>query len=725
MPPVACSRRKCVGIALLLSLLACTIQAIGSLHYRCPVRCICQRISLNNDSLRLNCSAANYVTMPAVEVESNTVENDAYVVSGVWYDVTLDDNHLFAIDYPKIVWMSLTSLSMRRNRLDYLPNYTFCPSQQLAYLSLAGNNIDVIRTEAFRCLRSLRTLDLSDNNLVDINSDWFVDLISLTTLNLQANRLRTISASTFVPLSSLTSLDLSVNQIAQIYSNAFVGLSNLKALNLSDNTFTTLPCVFGEFTFANVIDISETYIRLMDSTFCFTRINVSTIKINRMPQLILIDAGSFSHLPLLTTLQISHNPKLRYVDADAIKHTPSLRTFDLSYNEISSFGVTADLTYRIRNTSLRVLLEGNVIRCDCSEDGLSLASLPAVTVQCAPTVARQSNRSSCGPEIVGLFDSVYEKTIGDSLELLCRSQPKQHSVYWTFLPNPSDLFPADVKLDQLIATAGKGRDVVSRLPGGVKVNDRGTLSIDFILHEHQGIFTCYVTAPNGQVVVDYMKTEVHVRNVDASIVIMSTSPSSVTVSWRAHLTPYTSYVLAYRAMDIQNATVRIIDIRSLMRSFTVSGLRSMTSYEFCIGLRNTNSILYISCKLVSTKGREYLGHGYMDIKRAVMGGLIGGVCGLVTLACVLSHLIRRYNRRKIMQEQLRGERTSELYLAGIDVISDTAPVTYENTAAVDSFDLLTDDDTNEEGDYLQEATTENYDESCNFDDGGYPQTSAF
>lgn len=141
-------------------------SASSSVHYHCPSRCTCQRMTSWNDALRLNCSRANYMAMPPIELAAN--RDEAGVTSGTWYDVILDDNRLYAIDYPKVVWASVVTLSLRRNRLDYLLGHTFCASQKLVQLSLASNHIDIVRADAFRCLTNLRVLDLSDNSLAEV-----------------------------------------------------------------------------------------------------------------------------------------------------------------------------------------------------------------------------------------------------------------------------------------------------------------------------------------------------------------------------------------------------------------------------------------------------------------------------------------------------------------------------------------------------------------------------
>jgi Leucine-rich repeat (LRR) protein len=161
-----------IHIALVMVMITYSAPAdvTSTVHYRCPAKCTCTKMTSmasSNDALRLNCSGANYVTMPVMELAANRDEGG--VTSGTWYDVILDNNRLYAIDYPRVIWMWVKSLSLRHNRLDYLLGHTFCASQKLVNLSLASNHIDIIRADAFRCLTSLRLLDLSENSLAEVS----------------------------------------------------------------------------------------------------------------------------------------------------------------------------------------------------------------------------------------------------------------------------------------------------------------------------------------------------------------------------------------------------------------------------------------------------------------------------------------------------------------------------------------------------------------------------
>lgn len=527
-------------------------------------------------------------------------------------------------------------------------------------------------------------------------------MVSLTTLLLQANRLPTIYASSFSPLQSLTSLDLSANQLTHIYSNAFIGLSQLKRLNLSDNPLDSVNNAFGEFSHCDVIDISMTYFRSFDVTSCFAGVNVTMVIANRMPRLSLIDTGAFSNMPYTTDVQLENNPKLKYVDDQALNNVSMLHRLYLNNSALIALELSEEIMQLINNITLRVFLDGTPLRCDCLQQLTAIlppGSSSSLTVACelhqqkaeAANGSLIANATKCSPKIVPLSDAIYERVIGDSLELDCRSLPK-HTVNWSFQPSQ----PAPSKL---LPNSNSRVYNVSSLPDDVYTDGRGRLTIRFLLNSHQGIYTCYVTTGPG----DAFDVTVRVRNVNAAIVILGSTATSVTVTWRAHMTSGgVPYVLTYRQDDVINATQRVIDIRSLTRSFTVSGLRSAVVYEFCVGIRRspTTAVLPVSCQTVWTKGRDNAGSGVVSVQRVVLGGLVGGVIGTVALVCALSHLVRRYNRRVVLQEQLRSDRTSELYLAGVDALSttDSTPViTYENAAAIGAYDdVISDEDEDEE-----------------------------
>jgi hypothetical protein len=48
---------------------------------------------------------------------------------------------------------------------------------------------------------------------------------------------------------------------------------------------------------------------------------------------------------------------------------------------------------------------------------------------------------------------------------------------------------------------------------------------------------------------------------------------------------------------------------------------------------------------------------------------------------VTSHFINKYNKRKRAEEELYGDNMSQLFLASMDSLSDTTPITYENSGA--------------------------------------------
>lgn len=581
--------------------------------------------------------------------------------------------------------------------------------------------------------------------LLQVSPDWFVDLVSLTTLRLQFNRLPTIYASSFYPLLSLTSLDLSANQLTHIYGNAFTGLAQLKTLNLSNNPLENVNGAFGEFSMIDVIDLSATHFRLLGNggggSACFVDVNVTMVIANRMARLSLIDRGAFTNMPHTTVIHLANNTALKYVDDQAFINTPMLRELHLNSSALLSLELSAELLRRVEDKTLQVFLTGNPLRCDCRDylARVTPSSLQNFAALCKSRSSQQTElgmlkqNASCQPRIVHVSEATYDKTVGDGLSLACRSVPK-HAVQWSFQ------FSTSSSSSQPLPASSSSSTLSASLPGDAAVNDRGQLTINFLLTSHQGTYTCHVKDPTGS---DAFSIAVRVRSADAAIIFLGSSATSVTVTWRAHVTPGGApYVLTYRPTDVINATQRVIDIRMPMRSFTVSGLRTSVIYEFCICLRRTASpaaVLPVACDNIATRRKDGAYSGVASMQRAVLVGVIGSVLGVVTLVCALSHAVKRYNRRKLLQEQLRGDPSSELYLAGVDFLSaESAPVTYENPAAVDAYDVTNSDDDNDDGggggdtddgEYFGGRTrtaddANHYDDASNFDDYGHPQTSS-
>jgi hypothetical protein len=127
-----------------------------------------------------------------------------------------------------------------------------------------------------------------------------------------------------------------------------------------------------------------------------------------------------------------------------------------------------------------------------------------------------------------------------------------------------------------------------------------------------------------------------------------------------------------------------------MRSYTASELTEKTVYDFCIAVRHQGKSVRINCTGIMTRS-GYIHTGLIDARNYIVGGAITSLILLVVIGCALTHLVKRYNRKKRQQQELYSNNSSQLFLASLDSMSDTTPITYENKVA----EMFDDDDIEE------------------------------
>lgn len=165
--------------------------------------------------------------------------------------------------------VSLSTLDLSHNNLNYIGSATFYGLNSLKSLNLLGNDMiqvmdypflslsslttlflpvycyqEFIKWGMFTGLRSITDLDLSYHELSASGEFYFQGLDGILSLNLSHNRYEQIYPNMFFPMSKVVTLDLSFNQITKIFPAAFYGLDSLKYLLINNNQLTNFEFVY-------------------------------------------------------------------------------------------------------------------------------------------------------------------------------------------------------------------------------------------------------------------------------------------------------------------------------------------------------------------------------------------------------------------------------------------------------------------------------------------------
>ena len=610
--------------------------------------------------------------------------------------VDLSNNHIYSLeDWWGLGVSSVAHLAIDRNQIDYLPNRTFAMMTYLVTLSIAQNKIEIIHTDALCGLRNLRDLDLSHNRIFEINPRWFRELKSLTTLNLNDNNIHVLRDGDFLYLAELRSLILSNNHLKHIYDSAFLGLENLGQLHLENNHIREVAeKPWRPFRAIDTINLSNNHIAKLE-TGTFKSINVSTLLLNRMRDLQMFNKHALTDLPLLNTLEITDNPQLVYIDREAFYNLPRLQRLLLQSNSLTAF--EKEVLGALPSVK-EISIYGNPFICDCNvnwlRDEMKFSSRNVTFVQeddvkcAAPKELAGSSLVSdslgsipakCAPRILPLFVSELNTVLGDKVRLDCRAVGEPE-------PQIDWLLPAHNRADTgddvtLLKSGSLGDD-----SGRVVASKSGTLYIDYIQGMDQGDYTCLASNPGGR---DQRKMHLRVKNMRANVIIIRVTSESITVTWKS--TRYVhDYQILYRESK-PNQTYNVIDIKPYMRSYTASELLPQTHYEFCIAVKHNDRSMLINCTIVLTRHSSYLRLGVFTARDYIVGGSLGCLAAIVIIVCSVTFIVKKYNRRRRQQEELYGDNLSQLFLASMDSMSDTTPITYENRAA----EIFDDDDIEE------------------------------
>lgn len=675
----------------------------------CPPHCKCEsryHTWVQQPLKTLDCNNIGLHELPAnisLDIEAIVLANNRLRPGQLWAlhrlsNLTLIDlsnNHIYTLeDWWGLGITTIAHLAFDRNQIDYLPNRTFALLSALKTLTVSQNKIEIIHNDALCGLKSLQHLDLSHNRIFEVNPRWFRELRALEVLNLNDNNIHALRDGDFMYLTGLKSLIISNNRLKHVYDSAFISLENLQELHLENNHIRELPQQpWRIFSNISSINLSNNHLENLEAGM-LRDINATTLLLNGMKDLQMINKHAISNMPLLRTLEIAENTHLIYIDRDAFVNLPQLQYFRLQSNNLTALERNViDTLPALKEMSLY----GNPFVCDCNVNWLreemktgsrNLTFTEAENVKCkSPAQLAGSSLMSenvnnipdkCAPRILPLFPASMNTVLGDQVRLDCRAVGEPE-------PQIDWLMPAHNQEvgDQItLLKSGSFEDEAGR----VVASKTGTLFIDYIQGADNGDYTCLASNPGGR---DQRKMRLRVKNMRANVIIIRVTSDSVTVTWKSARFAH-DYQILYRE-NHTNHTYKIIDIKPYMRSYTASELQPKTWYEFCIAVKHHDRSMRINCTLVSTRNSNFLELGVFTARDYIIGGAVGCVTALVLIVCVVTLAVKKYNRRRRQQEELYGDNLSQLFLASMDSMSDTTPITYENRAA----EIFDDDDIEE------------------------------
>jgi len=612
-------------------------------------------------------------------------------------------NHIYSWTSSTLHGLSrLTDLHIDGNELEYLANCSFLSMNNLKQLTIHRNKLELMHDAVFCGLHHLRSLDLSGNRLYEVNAGWFQPTIMLHYLDLSGNNIHNIRTGDFIHLRNLYTLYLNNNHLKHLQDQAFLGLSGLGELFLQDNSLTVVPTQqLREFTSLKMLDISNIHISVLYNG-SFHGVNVSSLHICRMGTLTLVEYGSFRSMPYLTDLYLTNNTHLQFIDNEAFHDVPSLTWLHLENNNLSSI----KLDIFSKQAGLRLIIHDNPLYCDCSlrwlqqeilePDNLTLVNAANITCRFPDVYGGDALSSipplpfTCPPRIIPLFKPTQDAALGDSLEAHCRAVavPQPH-IHW-LLPESHKHIPRGNTFSRESLNpsfrhkprhVNHGSNVQPDMLSGDALNtvvqsQEGSLFIEYIQGTDQGEYTCVAVNEKGRTKRSFY---IHVTNMQANVLILRITQSSITVTWKSTQSSHMYELLWRPASD--NVSYTAIAIKPYMRSYTANQLTPKSLYEFCLAVLHENTLIRMNCSLVSTHSVNFARIGIFNSRQYIVGGIAGCIVAVVALICAITWLSKAYNKRRRTQEELYGDNMSEYFMASVESLSDTTPITYENRAA--------------------------------------------
>ncbi|KAK6628561.1 hypothetical protein RUM43_002376 [Polyplax serrata] len=262
----------------------------------------------------------------------------------------------------------LKEVYLMRNNLQNISENTFWDSKAVTNLSLQSNSLKELPQEIFKDQYDLLTLDLSYNQLRHLPDHIFKSLGKLKYLRMGNNRLQNITRNLFYGLIKLEVLDLEYNELSYLDSDALGHLQQLKHARFSHNMLSFLDedgRPQGGFSYKDTFGNKSPFRHCVHLEYLYLA-NNSITEIFSDWRIVLVK---------LRVLDLSLN-KIQYLIVQDVQFISDDVSVDLRHNNITVvnlYGVealaigqsTGLVNPRHSKRNVRVLLEGNPLKCDC------------------------------------------------------------------------------------------------------------------------------------------------------------------------------------------------------------------------------------------------------------------------------------------------------------------------------------------------------------------------
>ncbi|XP_008288626.1 toll-like receptor 22 [Stegastes partitus] len=257
--------------------------------------------------------------------------------------------------------ISLRMNSMKHN-LVQLINMS-CTIPTMSSLTLRYNRLWYVSSDLFKLCINVTELDLSHNSIKTIYDNAFSSLRSLRILTLSHNRLPSVPAATR-NLPALSELDLSTNNISALGCHDFANQTKLRQLSLYQNSIPALKdCLFQDLKQLQVLKLQNNHISKLNSAFKehlhnLTRLNLNGNKLTAIKQ------GEFKGLQSLQNLSL-HQNQIKELERDSFIGLANLTEMSLQSNALTKKTLDKNPFHNLTNLR-RLDMEDNHIKYDFS-----------------------------------------------------------------------------------------------------------------------------------------------------------------------------------------------------------------------------------------------------------------------------------------------------------------------------------------------------------------------
>ncbi|XP_053692574.1 toll-like receptor 7 [Sabethes cyaneus] len=345
------------------------------------------RLDLTNNTLvSLNAlERSRFETLEFIDLSYNklgTVSRQLlYVLQNVSI-IRLENCDIYSWDCPANTRWKVLDLDW--NHLTDITTKTFSGLEQLEALYLSHNNIRIVNPQAFEDLHHLVRLDLSHNEIFKLGHNLIlpkaVEIINLANnsierwpfeklsevmrvINIEHNGLSEIDPD--LPV-NVRILNASNNRLRKFSGELF---PDLIRLDLSDNLLDAVPSSLWPNLTTLTLDGNP-----MDRIFFENPTTLKVLSLNRMPNLVELEASAFTNLAGAdeskerdcVEIHIAGCPNLRRIDPKAFEEA-SVCKLDLSNNQLTSI---PEELIEWKSLYGGVNLQGNPLDCSCTEQWL-------------------------------------------------------------------------------------------------------------------------------------------------------------------------------------------------------------------------------------------------------------------------------------------------------------------------------------------------------------------